>query len=358
MAQTNATILIPDISGFTEFMTTTELNHSSHAINLLIDEIVTAVGDEYDVSEIEGDAVLLIKKGPAPAKKDVLDMCLKIFNAFHFRRIWIQRYTVCPCKACQSISNLTLKFVVHHGPLAEIKVGRFTKQSGLDMIVAHRLLKNDIENHEYVLITEKLLQQEADSSETEDMEWTISSSEYDSIGKVEYRFTMLNGLRKLVPEPPAPPVFYRTDTTPYHDVEIAANVRDVYMTFVMNIANRADWVPGLQKVEQDISEVFIGSVHRFTFDKYEAILSPRRMTITEDGFIYAESCQIRSMNLSLIYEYVFKEIDEKTSTFSCRFMNADESGLPEKVRATFLERLQQMAEGLKTYCEEKVEFDL
>ncbi|WP_177236479.1 DUF2652 domain-containing protein [Spirosoma endophyticum] len=339
-------------------MTTTELDHSSHAINLLIDEILTAVGDEYDVSEIEGDAVLLIKKGPAPAKKEILNICLKIFNAFHFRRMWIQRYTVCPCKACQSISNLTLKFVVHHGPLAEIKVGHFTKQSGLEMIVAHRLLKNDIENHEYLLITEKLLQQEADASETEDMEWTISSSEYDSIGKVDYRFTMLNGLRKLVPEPPAPSVFYRTDTTPYHEVKIAASVRDVYMTFVMNMANRAEWVPGLQKVEQDIPEVFIGSVHRFTFDDYEAIISPRRMTITEDGFIYAESCQITAMNLSLIYEYVFKEINEKTSCFRYRFMNASESTLTNDVNATLLERLGQMAEGFRKYCEGIVEFDL
>ena len=149
MAETNATILIPDISGFTEFMTTTELSHSSHAINFLIDAILQAVGEEYEVlREIEGDAVLLIKKGPAPSKKEILDMCLKIFNAFHFQRKWMQQYTICPCGACQAIINLTLKFVVHHGPLAEIKVGRFVKQSGTEMIVAHRLLKNSIDNHE------------------------------------------------------------------------------------------------------------------------------------------------------------------------------------------------------------------
>lgn len=70
MAENNATILIPDISGFTEFMTTTELAHSSRAIHMLIDAILNAVGEEYEVSEIEGDAVLLIKKGPAPSKKN------------------------------------------------------------------------------------------------------------------------------------------------------------------------------------------------------------------------------------------------------------------------------------------------
>src|SRR5258706_4080584 len=182
MAETYATILIPDISGFTEFITTTELSHGAHAINILNDSIVKAVGEEYEVSEIEGDAVLLIKKGAAPSKKEILGSCLKIFNAFHFQRKWMQQHTVCPCGACQGIINLTLKFVAHHGPLAEIKVGRFVKQSGPEMIVAHRLLKNSINNNEYLLMTEKLLQQVTDSSEPVEMEWASSSEEYASIG--------------------------------------------------------------------------------------------------------------------------------------------------------------------------------
>src|SRR5690349_3266312 len=118
MAETSATILIPDISGFTQFITTTELNHSSMAINMLIEAIVNAVGDEFEISEIEGDAVLMIRKDPAPSKKQLLDTCLRIFNAFHFQRKWMQDYTMCPCGACQALVHLSLKFVVHHGPLA------------------------------------------------------------------------------------------------------------------------------------------------------------------------------------------------------------------------------------------------
>ncbi len=87
MAETNATILIPDISGFTEFMTTTELGHSSHAINMLIDAMLKSIGEDYEVSEIEGDAVLLIRKGPAPSKKEILDTCMNIFNDFHTQRM-------------------------------------------------------------------------------------------------------------------------------------------------------------------------------------------------------------------------------------------------------------------------------
>src|SRR5688500_19989203 len=121
MAENNTTILIPDISGFTEFMTSTELTHASHAINILIDAMLTAIGEEYEVSEIEGDAVLLIRKGPAPSKKEILDTCLKSFNAFHFQRRWMQQYKVCRWGACMAIINFTLRFVAYHKPLVEIK---------------------------------------------------------------------------------------------------------------------------------------------------------------------------------------------------------------------------------------------
>ena len=201
-----ATILIPDISGFTEFITNTDVEHGAHAINILIDAIVREVGDEYEVSEIEGDAVLLIKKGPAPSQEELENICLRIFNAFHFQRKFMQQHNICPCGACQAIINLSLKFVAHHGPVAEITVGRFVKQSGPAMIVAHRLLKNSIDNHEYLLVTEKLLQQVTNSSDPVEMEWTRSSEAYPSIGTVDYHFALLNQARTKVPEPPEPAV--------------------------------------------------------------------------------------------------------------------------------------------------------
>ena len=350
MAETNATILIPDISGFTEFMTTTELAHSTHALNYLIDAMVEAVGQEYEVSEIEGDAVLLIKKGEAPSKKEILDTCIKIFNAFHFRRKCMELHTVCPCGACQAIINLTLKFVVHHGPVAEIKVGRFVKQSGPEMIVAHRLLKNSIESHEYLLMTEKLLQCMNDAVEGADMEWNTSYEDYASIGKVNYQFALLSEARRKVPEPPEPDTDYRTDTTSYFEISIDANYFDVYAV-VKNIPARPGWVPGLQAVEQDFPEVFIGSIHRCTFEDYEAVISPLRMVISEDGIMYAESFKVKGMNLSLVYEFVVKKSDEKCCTFGSRFLNANESPLPEEVNAKFFDQTELMAYNLKAYCE-------
>jgi len=318
MAENNATILIPDISGFTEFMTRTELSHGTYAINVLIDAIVKAVGEEYEVSEIEGDAVLLIRKGPSPSRKEISNICLKIFNEFHFRRKWMQRFAVCPCGACLAIADLTLKFVVHHGPLAEIKVGRFVKQSGTEMIVAHRLLKNSIDNHEYLLMSDKALQQTIDAPEEIEMEWTRSSDEYASIGKVEYQFTLLNQARNNVPEPPPLPT-YATDDTAYYEIPIASHFRDVYMV-VMDIPARPAWMPSLQKVEQDEPVVFVGSIHRCTFENCQVVVSPLRMKLSGDSILYAERWSNDALSLSLVYEFVFRKVDDFNCIFAVRSM--------------------------------------
>src|SRR5215468_3825745 len=67
----SATILIPDISGYTEFLTKTELVHSSHIINELLDAILAANSGEFVLSEVEGDALLLYRKGE-PIEADAL----------------------------------------------------------------------------------------------------------------------------------------------------------------------------------------------------------------------------------------------------------------------------------------------
>lgn len=350
MPEANATILIPDISGFTEFMTTTELEHGSHAINILLDSIINAVGDEYEVSEVEGDAVLMFKRGPAPSKKDIQAICLRIFNAFHYQRKWMQQHVICPCGACQAIINLTLKFVTHYGPVGEMKVGRFVTLSGTDVIVAHRLMKNSIPSNEYMLLTEKLWRNLPDAHEPSELEWKNLSDEFASIGKIDYRFAHLEPVRKMIPDPPPPDNYYLTDNISSLELSIAANFRDTYMV-VMNIPGRTEWVPGLQKVEQDTPTAFVGSVHRLTFEKIKAIVSPLQMTLTNEGVFYAESFRLPELNISLVYEYVFKRINDTTTNFAIRFLNTTETPVPDDTNQMLFEQLKQMAEKLKEYCE-------
>lgn len=350
MVRTTATILIPDISGFTEFMTNTELSHSSFAISTLINTIIDTVGNEYEISEIEGDAVLMFKRGQPPSKKEIEDTCLKIFNAFHFQRSWMQKHTICPCKACVEIDRLTLKFIAHHGPVGEIKAGGFTKLSGTDVIVAHRLLKNSVPSNEYLLLSEKLLQHANETPEADRMEWAVASDDYNSIGTVEYRFALLNEERKKAPEAESPQVDYPAETTAYFELPIGVNYQDAYMVF-MNVPNRPEWLHGLQKVEQQIPAAFIGSVHFCTFDNYEAIVSPLQMTILTDQINYAESCRIEALDLSLIHEIIFKKITGHSCFLVGRIINAGKTPIDEETSAMLSHSLLEMAQSLKAHCE-------
>ncbi len=120
---------------------------------------------------------------------------------------------------------------------------------------------------------------------------------------------------------------------------------------MVKIPSRDRWMPGLQKVEQEAPEVHVGSIHHCTFNDFKAVISPLGMTLAPKEIIYAESCLVEEIKLSLIYEFVFKEIDDNTCSFASRFMNAGKFPIPENVYAAFFERLEQTGESLKEYCE-------
>src|SRR5438477_482470 len=105
-----ATILIPDTSGYTDFVSKTELDHGAYILNTLLEAIIQSVSDDFVVSEIEGDAVLLYRKGNPPTKKEIIDQCIKTFTAFHERIQDTSRSSLCQCRACTGVADLSLKF--------------------------------------------------------------------------------------------------------------------------------------------------------------------------------------------------------------------------------------------------------
>ena len=202
-----AIILIPDISGFTDFTGATEIDHAAHIITELLELIVASNETDFTLAEIEGDAVLFYRKGEPLQRKQLIDQCLRMFANFHQRLMVIERDTVCQCGACQTASNLTLKFIVHFGYIKEIKVAQFVKATGIDMIVAHRLLKNDVGAHEYILITEPCCAAVGQDDANPKFQWAKSSQAYDTIGNVAYEFATLTGYKAQISSPSAPPRF-------------------------------------------------------------------------------------------------------------------------------------------------------
>lgn len=172
-------------------MTKTELSHSSHIINELLDAILAANTGDFVLSEVEGDALLLYQKGKPVEADALVRQCLSMFESFHTQLKIIERDSTCSCGACKTASNLTLKFIAHHGVIQEIKVRQFTKASGVDMVVAHRLMKDGIASDEYVLATTTCFDCSSLPQAPGALAWQRSNDEYPAIGKIEYQYAPL-----------------------------------------------------------------------------------------------------------------------------------------------------------------------
>ncbi len=137
-------------------MNSVELEHSRHVIQELLEIIIENNMMELNISEVEGDAVLFYRFGDMPELNDLYNQVEKMFLVFHKHLLWYESMRTCHCKACVSVINLTLKVITHFGEFTEYKVGNFNKLIGRDIIVAHQLLKNEISNREYWLISGSL----------------------------------------------------------------------------------------------------------------------------------------------------------------------------------------------------------
>jgi hypothetical protein len=196
-------LFIPDISGFTRFVNEIEIEHSRHIIQQLLEVLINANESGLEISEIEGDAILFYKFGD-PFELEVLyKQVEKMFLAFHQRLIIYDNRKICQCKACVSAINLTLKIITHYGEFTYYNVKNFNKLIGKDVIVAHRLLKNDISQHEYWLITKNLLQDKEPVELAQWMQWNTSNQKTET-GEISFHYTQLSPLKDKIPPDPTP----------------------------------------------------------------------------------------------------------------------------------------------------------
>ncbi len=199
-------LFIPDISGFTRFVSETEISHSRHIIAELLEVLIDADKLGLTVSEIEGDAILFYRPGRAPATHDLLAQVEAMFLAFHSHLRHYDSQRICQCGACGSATELELKFVAHYGPVADERIKSHAKLFGRDVILAHRLLKNEVPGREYLLMTESLLEAAPDGADLDAHAWgaVVRGAEDYDVGTVTYRHLSLEPLRERVPEPAAP----------------------------------------------------------------------------------------------------------------------------------------------------------
>src|SRR5688572_24638088 len=196
-------LFIPDISGFTRFVNETEIDHSRFIIQELLEILMNANRMGLEISEVEGDAILFYKFGGAPGLKEIYQQVEKMFCDFHRHLQVYDSLRYCYCKACTSAINLTLKIITHYGEFTGYNVKNFNKLIGKDIIIAHQLLKNDIRQHEYWLVTKSLAEDKPPTVLSEWMQWNSSAKETES-GEISFHYTPLTPLKKEIEPVPYP----------------------------------------------------------------------------------------------------------------------------------------------------------
>jgi hypothetical protein len=152
-------LVLADISGFTQFVAGTELEHGPPIIADLLEVVIARLAPPLEVQEVEGDAVFAFGLDgaivPATTLLDVMD---DAFVAFRARRRVLAADESCSCQACRSVGNLDLKIITHHGAFLRQTVAGRPQLGGAEVILVHRLLKNRVGRAAgYLLLTEAAL---------------------------------------------------------------------------------------------------------------------------------------------------------------------------------------------------------
>ncbi len=164
-------ILIADISGYTDFirlhnMRKTPLvgntianmyeSHAEKVVSDLLESVIDAIEPQMHLNKLEGDAARFFCESEANNFDgnrilEVMDKAQESFKTKTSELVFVQG---CACDPCLQSKNLRLKIVAHKGDFTIEKIRNFEELAGENVILAHRLLKNQIKSNEYWLVTE------------------------------------------------------------------------------------------------------------------------------------------------------------------------------------------------------------
>ncbi len=180
-------LLIADISGYTEYLSTVEIDHAQDILADLIGTIVTSLRPGFRLAKLEGDAAFCFVPADKVDGSMLLDTIERCYFTFRRRRRDVRQATSCECNACVRIPDLNLKFVAHHGVMLRQKMAGHEELLGSDVIIVHRMLKNDIVDKlgisAYAAFTDSLVRaMEVDPAA---LEMQRLAETYEHIGEVD-----------------------------------------------------------------------------------------------------------------------------------------------------------------------------
>jgi hypothetical protein len=205
MESGRAVLLIADIGGYTDYMSSHRMSLAHAEVNTtrMLDKMIDAAPG-FDLIEIEGDAAFLSRQAdardPEATVAEILQAAVRMHRAFHLERQNVAT-NLCPCAGCKEADNLKLKFVAHIGDVATQTIRRRLNLVGIDVVLVHRLLKNPVDIPEYVLLTEELYS--TGETSVPDSVHEISP-ELEGFGTVRAYFVDVGDLDDPLPPLPGP----------------------------------------------------------------------------------------------------------------------------------------------------------
>jgi hypothetical protein len=142
---TKGYFIITDISGYTEYLTESELDHAHAILQSLFEAQLAHIKFPLLISGFRGDAIFMYTPGACFINpQSFLETLENLYIVFSETLQQMQMNTTCTCRACRNMGKLDLKMCIHYGEYLVQKLGDREELLGADVIVPHRMLKNTV----------------------------------------------------------------------------------------------------------------------------------------------------------------------------------------------------------------------
>jgi hypothetical protein len=297
-------LFIPDISGFTRFVNQTEIEHSRLIVQELLEVIISSNNIGLQVSEIEGDAILFYKFGESPSLEQLYKQVEKMFIEFHRQLVAYDNRKFCQCQACTSAADLSLKVITHYGEFTGYSVRNFNKLIGKDVILAHQLLKNNIEQHEYWLVTNDIVEDVKPAPFADWMNWKTSRQQTEN-GEVLFHYTQLADLKYMVPPDSIPQLEIKDKIKLF---SLSREYETDYITLFHAVGDfnlRHQWKEGVKSVEE-VSHYLprVGTKCRTVLESGETIIYASSYSFQPGRIEFSETDQQKNNSTHYLLEEI------------------------------------------------------
>jgi uncharacterized protein YndB with AHSA1/START domain len=181
-------LLIADITGYTMYLSKSELDHAREILTTLLTLLVDHTRPPLVISRLAGDAVISYALGDHFVQEQTfVEMIEDTFLAFRKAIEQMVLNNACRCNACANVTSLDLKFFVHYGTFARQRIDDHDELVGNDVNLIHRLLKNHVSEklgfRAYTLYTQAAIRRLGIEAMGENMLPHIEA--YEHLGEVQ-----------------------------------------------------------------------------------------------------------------------------------------------------------------------------